>query len=139
MSNEYRDALTIEQREVYDMAHRHASLRRYELHEKMNGHQSDDPIRDALAIVWDDHCESYCPACLDSDYPREAVIDDSERIFRIAAFGAIRRAAEIAREHDLQAKLYRNDESEPWRDIEELQCARAVRAAIRAAIGSEKA
>ena len=57
---------------------------------------------------------------------------DAERASRIAAFGAIRRAAEIARWYDERQKVLGH-----YDYVYELQ-AKTVRRAIRAAIGSEK-
>lgn len=58
-------------------------------------------------------------------------IDEGDRQARIEAFGAIRRAAEIAREWDRKLDGYKIV-GEELRAIE-------IRRAIRAAIGSDKA
>lgn len=57
---------------------------------------------------------------------------------RIAAFGAIRRAAEIAREYD--ALRMNAQDARDWPgEVQAQESALSVRIAIRAAIGSEKA
>lgn len=62
----------------------------------------------------------------------------TEDEYRIAAFGAIRRAAEVARMHDATASeivgsILLGDEARYYR-----MAARSIRQAIRAAIGSDK-
>lgn len=92
-----------------------------------------------LRDIWDEHCESYCTACLDSDYPRNAVINDVERVTRAAAFGAIRRAATLAREHDARCAELRVKSPRSAFVLSHMNEASAIRRAIRAAIKSPKA
>lgn len=63
---------------------------------------------------------------------------------RVAAFGAVRRAAEVARDVERCKEFYACDSMEPYRwfwrtDVNPIDAANAIRLAIRAAIGSEKA
>lgn len=57
---------------------------------------------------------------------------------RIAAFGAIRRAAAVARDHDKSARFYNEQGNSEGRVLGGI-LARNTRRAIRAAIGSDKA
>ena len=77
-------------------------------------------------------------------------LDADEREARILAFGAIRRAAEVAREYDRKAKKSEYHAYLLWREYQEsgkadrdyarlsYERADAIRTAIRAAIGSDK-
>ena len=58
-----------------------------------------------------------------------------DRANRVAAFGAIRRAAEVARKYDRWASEERNEDEEYWVFMD---MAYGVRRAIRAAIGGPK-
>lgn len=62
-------------------------------------------------------------------------VDDERHRSRIAAFGAIRRAAEVARDYDFIARHYDYE----WQGRHAKDAADGVRRAIRAAIGSPKA
>lgn len=66
--------------------------------------------------------------------PEEAA---AYREARIAAFGAIRRAAEIARRHHLKHTAYEDEHGASWASPGKCEAA-AIRRAIRAAIGSAK-
>ena len=59
---------------------------------------------------------------------------------RVAAFGAIRRAAEVARHHECEARIIECGSTDFAKRLaaEHFCLAKAVRRAIRAAIGSEK-
>ena len=62
---------------------------------------------------------------------------------RITAFGAIRRAAEVARYHDAKAQAEKEAHPDQWHYCEwdywlHDEARNAIRAAIRAAIGSDK-
>ena len=86
----------------------------------------------------------------DYEAGRIAQLDADEREARILAFGAIRRAAEVAREYDRKAKESEYHAYLLWREYQEsgkadrdyarlsYERADAIRTAIRAAIGSEK-
>jgi hypothetical protein len=95
------------------------------------------------------------PDSYDVDYIRR---EHAEQQVRIMAFGAIRRAAQIAREHDQRAAFFAREvlqnatpeglncddrllhvETGAQSIWDHVTSARAVRRAIRAAIGSEKA
>ena len=97
---------------------------------------TDGELAADIRSIWSDSCEGYCLACLDSDYPRNVVIADVVRAVHVRQFGAIRRAAWIARELDREAVRVEDeflDASDVYRE------ARQVRRAIRAAIRSPKA
>ena len=117
-----------------------AAFRRGEL-EALGAWYTDNDFAESMRLIWSDSCEGFCP-CLDSDYPRNLVIADATRAAHIAAFGAIRRAAEVARKAERDhASFY----AESKRDLDdfgpgvERVFADGCRAAIRAAIGSPKA
>lgn len=112
-----------------------AAFRRGEL-EALAAWYTDNDFAESMREIWSDSCEGFCP-CLDSDYPRNVVIADATRAAHIVAFGAIRRAAEVARRADQYAdewaKHHRHDDSLAAR-----QRADSIRRAIRSAILSEK-
>lgn len=95
------------------------AFRRGEL-EALSAWYTENEFAETIRLVWADSCESFC-SCLDSDYPRDVVIADVTRAAHIAVFGAIRRAAQEAR--DWEAFGGNGD---------------SIRRAIRSAIGSEK-
>jgi hypothetical protein len=68
---------------------------------------------------------------------------DAEKQARTEAFGAIRRAAEVARYHDAKAQAEKEAHPDQWHYCEwdyylHDEARNAIRAAIRAAIGSDK-
>ena len=68
-------------------------------------------------------------------------LDADEREARILAFGAIRRAVEVARHHECEARIIELGATDFAKRLaaEHFCLAKAVRRAIRAAIGSDKA
>ena len=73
--------------------------------------------------------------------PRHAEVCRCERCYRKEAFGAIRRAAAVARHHEREAKVIGCGSTDFAQRLasEHVCLAQAARRAIRAAIGSEKA
>lgn len=64
--------------------------------------------------------------------------DDQRSEDRVAAFGAIRRAAEVARRHHHKHTAYEEEHGASWASPGKCESA-AIRHAIRIAIGSHKA
>lgn len=96
----------------------------------MNGVRAFGAESGAYQSGWDD---GYAAGC------RQASTAE-----RAAAFGAIRRAVAIARHHDALAQKEKDDHPDQWHYCEwdywqHDEARNAVRRAIRAAIGSDKA
>ena len=88
-----------------------------------------------------EECAAFYDAMTDPNRTFWIGVEKERQANRIIAFGAIRRAAEVARHHDCEARIIECGSTDFANRLaaEHFCLAKAVRRAIRAAIGLDKA